>query len=142
MSSEPIGSYVPLGGSTERWEFVLDGAEILSADGMGTPGYGSRRQVERGVDVSLLGVKGRVTSRRTPGPRGRFIRMEADGTVFVARARFPRNRVVDASGAELADFNGPDWLFRAAEPRIVAFAALVVAAGLEVTLTSPLLEIF
>ncbi|MCX4684834.1 hypothetical protein OG401_11010 [Kitasatospora purpeofusca] len=62
--------------------------------------------------------------------------------MFVARARFPRNYVVDSSGAELADFNGPDWLFEAAEPGIVAFAALVVAAGLEVTLTSPLLEIF
>ncbi|MGY0460970.1 hypothetical protein ACW14Y_12005 [Kitasatospora sp. cg17-2] len=138
----PIGAYVPLGGSTERWEFVLDGSEILSVDGMGTPGYGARRQVKRGVDVSLLGVEGRVTGRRSLGPRGRFVRLEAGGTVFVARARFPRNYVVDSSGTELADFNGPDWRFEAAEPGIVAFASLVVAADLAVTLTSPLLEIF
>ncbi|MFB7670155.1 hypothetical protein ACFC26_01955 [Kitasatospora purpeofusca] len=138
----PIGAYVPLGGSTERWEFVLDGSEILSVDGMGTPGYGARGQLKRGVDVSLLGVKGRVTGRRSLGPRGRFVRLEAGGTVFVAGARLPRDYVVDSSGTELADFNGTDWRFRAAEPGIVAFAALIVAADLGVTLMSPLLEIF
>ncbi|GAA1406103.1 hypothetical protein GCM10009639_53630 [Kitasatospora putterlickiae] len=132
----------PLGGGAERWEFVLDRSEILSVDGMGTPGYAARRQVRGGVDVSLLGVKGSVTGRRTLGPRGRFVRMQAGETVFVARTRFPRGRVVDSSGAELAEFTGPDWRFRAPEPRVVAFAALIVAADLEVTLTSPLLELF
>ncbi|MFE6747156.1 hypothetical protein ACFVGM_14970 [Kitasatospora purpeofusca] len=138
----PIGAYVPLGGSTERWEFVLDGSEILSVDGMGTPGYGARRQVKRGADVSLLGVEGRVTGRRSLGSRGRFVRLEAGAAVFVAGARFPRDRVVDSSGTELADFDGTDWRFGAAEPGIVAFAALIVAADLGVTLTSPLFEIF
>ncbi|WP_043472166.1 hypothetical protein [Kitasatospora sp. MBT66] len=121
---------------------MLDGSEILSVDGMGTPGYGARGQLKRGVDVSLLGVKGRVTGRRSLGPRGRFVRLEAGGTVFVAGARLPRDYVVDSSGTELADFNGTDWRFRAAEPGIVAFAALIVAADLGVTLMSPLLEIF
>ncbi|MFF2660295.1 hypothetical protein ACFVUH_23435 [Kitasatospora sp. NPDC058032] len=130
-----------LGGAIERWEFVLDGTEILSVDGMGPPGYPARRHVKGGVEVSLLGVKGRLTRRRTLGARGRFVRLEAGDTAFVARARFPRNRVVDSSGAELADFTGRAWHFRAPERGVVAFAALVVAADLEATLASPLLEI-
>ncbi|MFJ8476176.1 hypothetical protein [Kitasatospora sp. NPDC094011] len=138
----PMGELNASGQMLERWEFLLDGAELLVVNGMGTPGYGARRQVAAGLDIVLQGAPGRLNGARGLRSSRRFISMTAGEIRLEARPQWPRYVVRDSSGKECATTNGKAWTFTSQDPALVAFAAYFASAAMEPMLTSPLLEIF
>ncbi|MER5356060.1 hypothetical protein ABT093_37790 [Kitasatospora sp. NPDC002551] len=125
----------------ERWEFVLDGADLLLVDDMGVPGYGARKRVAAESTVLLQGVPGHLSGARTLRPSKRFVALTWGGNRITAKVGRPRYSIRDATGAECAAFVGKSWTFHRADPAVVAFAAFFVSASIEPMLMSPLLEL-
>ncbi|WP_327674821.1 hypothetical protein [Kitasatospora sp. NBC_00458] len=135
------GDLTPFGGYLERWTFSLDGSDVLSVDGMSSPGYPARGRIRRGLGLELLGQSGRLCGSRPLRPSRRHVTLSAGETLRRARPAWPGLVVVDGGGTPRIRFDGARWSFTAPEETDVAFAALFVAARLDPFMTSPLLEI-
>ncbi|MEV7025492.1 hypothetical protein [Kitasatospora sp. NPDC093558] len=128
--------------TSENWSLRLGDRELLAVQGLAAPGYPARATAKTGLDAVLCGQPGRLIAQRSLRNSERFVRFSSPEFSIGAVKQSGRCVVLDSRDTQCASLrHRREWSVSVETDEVCAFVALLMAAGLEEVLASPLLDL-